>query len=297
MSSLRRKAYCLPPQDCPYDESMNDTTAHMPPTKDLKVALFPMPIKWSDKAANIDTLIDIMPRLHPQTDLLILPETFSTGFPSGCDRESVRVIAERNSGATMDTVRALADRYGVAICGSFVADTGGLLFNRAFFVEPGGEEYYADKRHLFTMAGEHNVFHAGRDRMNLRFRGWNISMIVCYDIRFPVWCRSSFDAPYDLLVAVANWPEQRVDAWRQLLRSRAIENEAYVCGVDCMGIDPQGNHYDGSSAVFDFKGKDAGVTMPDSQVIYATLEAAGLSRFREKFPAWRDADHFTINGL
>lgn len=265
------------------------------PSKDLKVALFPMPIVWYDKAANIDTLIDMMPRLHPETDLLILPETFSTGFPSGCDKEDVRRLAERNTGDTIDTVKELSRRYGIAVCGSFIADSGGLLFNRAFLVEPSGEEYFADKRHLFTMAGEDKVFHAGTDRLDLRFRGWNIAMIICYDVRFPVWCRSSFEKPYDLLVAVANWPRQRVEAWSQLLKARAIENEAYVCGVDCRGTDPGGNIYDGTSLALDYKGKDIGVRLDEApDIIYANLDAAGLCRFRDKFPAWRDADSFRI---
>lgn len=271
-----------------------ETCSDRLPSKDLKVALFPMPITWLNKATNIDTLIDIMPHLHPQTDLLILPETFSTGFPAGLDKEQVRAMAERNTGATINTVKELAYRYGVAICGSFVADSGGLLFNRAFLVEPNGDEYFADKRHLFTMAGENKVFHAGTDRLNIRFRGWDISMIVCYDVRFPVWCRSSKDNPYDLLIAVANWPQQRVDAWLQLLRARAIENEAYVCGVDCQGTDFGGNIYDGSSPVYDYKGKEISTKLPDSSIIYANLDAAGLCRFRDKFPAWRDADDFSI---
>lgn len=264
------------------------------PSKDLKVALFPMPIQWYDKAANIDTLIDAMPQIFPQTDLLILPETFSTGFPSGCDKESVKEMSERNSGETIATLKALAKTYGIAICGSFIANTGGLLFNRAFFIESDGEEHFADKRHLFTMAGEHLVFRSGDSRLNLRFRGWDIAMVVCYDVRFPVWCRSYGDSSYDLLIAVANWPQQRVDAWNQLLRARAIENEAYVCGVDCRGTDPQGNVYDGSSPVYDFKGKEIGVCDSKSPFIYSLLEAEKLCRFRSKFPAWKDADDFSI---
>lgn len=272
------------------------------PTKDLKVALFPMPITWGVKAANIDTLLEAMPQIYPQIDLLILPETFSTGFPSGMGKEEVRKLAERNTGKTIDLVKALAKEYGMGICGSYVAETGGLLFNRAFFIEPGGGEFFADKKHLFTMAGEDKVFRAGDSRLNVRFRGWNISMVICYDVRFPVWCRNSTD-PYQLLIAVANWPQQRIDAWEQLLRARAIENQAYVCGVDCLGTDPQGNIYNGSSQALDFLGKDTGVRCEidlkwrsgdteyvKAPIIYANLEAAKLDRFRTKFAAWRDAD-------
>lgn len=259
----------------------------------LRVALFPQNIVWGDKAANMEAVIELAPKLHPDTDLLVLPEMFSTGFQTGKDKESVRKYAERNSGKTIDTVKALARRYGVAIAGSFIADTGGLLFNRAFFVEPSGEESFADKRHLFTMAGEQKVFSRGDTRLAVRYRGWNIAMIVCYDIRFPVWCRN-VDNEYDLLLAVANWPVARIGAWKTLLDARAIENEAYVCGVDCKGIDDHGYEYDGASAAIDFKGKHIGVPDPELGVVYASLDYERLQAFRTKFPAWRDADRFCI---
>lgn len=259
---------------------------------DLKVCLYPMPIKWGDKASNLDTLRQAMEAMHPETDLLILPETFSTGFPAGLDKESVRLMAERNTGATIDFIKDLARHYNVAVAGSFVADTGGSLYNRAFFIEPSGEETFADKRHLFTMAGEDKVFSRGRDRLMVRYRGWNIAMVICYDIRFPVWCRN-ISNEYDLLLAVANWPVARVDAWNRLLVARAIENEAYVCGVDCTGIDSGGFEYDGASAAIDFKGKDITVTS-DNGLKYAVLSHEKLDRFRDKFPAWRDSDRFTF---
>lgn len=261
--------------------------------KDLNVALFPQQIVWGDKAANIDTLISIASRVHPQTDLLILPETFSTGFPSGVDKEDVRPLAERNTGKTIDTIKALAKTYGFAIAGSFIADSGGLLFNRAFFIEPNGEETFADKRHLFTMAGEHKIFAGGTDRLHVRFRGWNMAMILCYDIRFPVWCRN-VDNQYDALIAVANWPTTRVAAWNTLLQARAIENEAYVLGVDCRGTDTHGFEYDGSSAVIDFKGKSCGIKDEETGLIYASLSFEKLASFRAKFPAYRDADTFRL---
>ena len=264
------------------------------PSKDLKVALFPMEIVWHDKCANLDTLINAMPSLYEQIDLLILPETFSTGFLSDCDPEVVKRFAERNSGDTIQTVKALAKEYGIAIAGSFVANTGGLLYNRAFFIESDGEEHFADKRHLFSLGGEDKIFRAGDKRMSIRFRGWNISMVVCYDVRFPVWCRNYGENHYDLLIAVANWPVSRIEAWNQLLKARAIENQAYVCGVNCKGTDRQGSNYDGSSPVYNYIGKEIGINSPDSPFIYAALNAEKLRQFREKFPAWRDADNFML---
>ncbi len=271
-------------------------------SSDLHVALFPQTIIWGDKTANISSLEKAAESLHPDTDLLIIPETFSTGFPSG-DKESIRPLAERNTGETIDAVKRIAAKFNIAIAGSFIADPGGSLYNRAFVIEPSGEETFADKRHLFTMAGEHKSFSHGYDRLSVRFRGWNIAMVVCYDIRFPVWCRNRANE-YDLLIAVANWPKVRVNAWRQLLIARAIENEAYVCGVDCSGTDSNGYEYDGCSLALDFKGKEINVEGPSVEIpsshdlmppiIYANLSKDKLESFRQKFPAWKDADSFKL---
>ncbi|MDE7381624.1 MAG: nitrilase family protein [Muribaculaceae bacterium] len=258
----------------------------------LNVALFPMEIKWEDKEHNLKFLEDALHNLHPDTDLLILPETFSTGFITG-DKELVRGFAERNTMSTIDRIKLLAAKYNIAIAGSFIADTGGSIYNRAFFIEPSGEETFADKKHLFTMVGEHNVFSPGNSRLAVRYRGWNIAMVICYDIRFPVWCRNR-DNEYDLLIAVANWPVVRVDAWNKLLIARAIENESYVCGVDCKGIDKAGFEYDGSSSVIDFKGKYIEVKQENSPFLYGSLSMEKLEKFRSKFPAWKDADNFSL---
>lgn len=262
-------------------------------TSNLNVCLYPMTLEWGNKKANMSALRQAVETVHPDTDLLILPEMFSTGFITS-DKETVRELAERNSGETVELLQELACSHNVAIAGSFIADTGGSLFNRAFFVEPCGDVAFADKRHLFTMAGEHKVFSSGDARLKIRFRGWNISMVVCYDIRFPVWCRNTGNE-YDLLIAVANWPKPRVDAWTQLLKARAIENLSYVCGVNCKGLDTGGVEYDGRSHIFDFKGKDISMSHPDSPFIYASLSMEKLQSFRKKFPAWNDADNFTIN--
>lgn len=262
-------------------------------SKDLKICMFPMPIAWNDKAGNMETLENALKNVHSETDLVILPETFSTGFPSGEDKEAVRALAERNTGETIERLKALADRYHLALAGSFIADSGGSLYNRAFFIEPSGEETFADKHHLFAPAGEDKVFSRGYDRLQVRYRGWNLAMVVCYDIRFPVWCRNVKNE-YDALIVVANWPEVRINAWNLLLPARAIENEAYVCGVDCKGTDPNGFNYDGSSAAYDFKGKNITVNVPDQELLYATLSRDKLDAFRAKFPAWQDADPFRL---
>lgn len=262
-------------------------------SKSLNICLYPQPIEWGDKERNISMLEKIMELAHPATDILILPETFSTGCPYG-DKENLRPLAERNSGETVETLKRLAAKHGIAIAGSFLADTGGLLSNRAFFIEPSGDETFADKRHLFTMAGEDKLLSAGNRRLSVRYMGWNIAMVVCYDIRFPVWCRN-VDNEYDLLIAVANWPVARIEAWKKLLAARAIENEAYVCGVDCRGTDSKGIEYDGTSPAIDYKGNDISVPDPEGNgLIYASLDLDKLRSFREKFPAYRDADSFRL---
>lgn len=263
-------------------------------TKNLNVCLFPMNIKWGNKESNLNTLQRACEEIHPDTDLLVLPETFSSGFPSGMKKDDVRVLAERNTESTIDSLKNISRKYNLAIAGTFIANSGGSLYNRAFLIEPSGEETFADKRHLFTMAGEHEIFSHGHDRLKVRFRGWEIAMIVCYDIRFPIWCRNVGNE-YDILIACANWPIPRIDAWNKLLYARAIENEAYVLGVNCKGIDNQNFEYDGSSKIIDFKGKDIAVsTSADSPFLYATLSKEKLDRFREKFPAYNDADNFKL---
>lgn len=261
--------------------------------QDLNICMIPLPIIWGDKETNMAKLREMMTRVHPSTDLVILPETFSTGFPVSKDKEEVRLLAERNTGATIDSIKELAKLHQVAIAGSFIADSGGSLYNRGFFIEPSGDETFEDKHHLFTMAGENKVFSRGYSRLKVRFRGWNLAMVMCYDIRFPVWCRN-VENEYDALIAVANWPEVRIGAWNTLLPARAIENEAYVCGVNCSGSDNKGYAYSGeASRIYDFKGRDISVN-DDNGLVYAALSREKLDNFRAKFTAWADADPFKL---
>lgn len=261
-------------------------------TPNLNVCMFPMNIHWGKKEENIASLEETLDKIYEGTDVLILPEMFSTGFITS-NKEEVRKYAEKNTGETMEILKRISMERGFAIAGSFIADTGGSLYNRAFFIEPNGDLTFADKRHLFSMASEHTIFSSGDRRLNVRYRGWNLSMVVCYDIRFPIWCRNK-DCEYDLLIAVANWPKVRVDAWYQLLKARAIENLSYVCGVNCSGTDDNGYEYDGCSPAFDFKGKEIARKSPESELSYASLSYEKLENFRKKFPAWRDADKYEI---
>ncbi len=263
-------------------------------SRNLRVTLIEDDIVWGDREANIKQLERNMRNMPEDTDLVVLPELFTTGFMTG-DREQAAAVAEWNSGETLRTLRGLADRFHVGIIGSFLANTAAQLYNRAFIIEPNGDETYYDKRHLFSFGGEDKVFNRGLTKAPIvRFRGFNIKLVVCYDLRFPVFCRN-VNNNYDLLVVIANWPKSREKVWRTLLAARAMENECYVCGVNRCGTDPAGVEYpEGSSLVIDFKGKVIAQRM-NSPIITADLSPAQLSQFREKFPAWRDADSFTLN--
>ena len=254
-----------------------------------------MNIAWGEKSVNKERLEHAMKRMHPDTDILVLPETFSTGFPTGSDIDDVKVYAETEGDSEMVSyLKDISSRYNVAITGSIIINKESKLFNRFLFIEPSGEITYSDKRHLFRMGGEDKLFEPGRERIKVRFRGWNIAAVVCYDLRFPVWCRN-VNNEYDLLIVVANWPTVRSDVWQTLLKARALENLSYVCGVNCIGEDFQGNIYNGESMVFDFKGKDVSVRPSDTNLLYAVLNKEKLINFRNKFPAWQDADNFLLS--
>ena len=229
-------------------------------SRNFRVSLIEDNIVWGDKHANLAQLKRNMQNVPEDTDLVVLPELFTTGFIA--DREQAMALAERNIDETMNLIHQLAAKYQCAIAGSFLAHTAGQLFNRAFFIEPSGEETFYDKRHLFTFGGEDKVYKQGHN--------------------------------YDILLVVANWPKARENAWRQLLFARAIENVAYVLGVNRCGVDNSGIEFsENSSFVIDFKGKLI-TERTTSPVIASDLSLPALNRFREKFPVWQDADDFTI---
>lgn len=261
--------------------------------KYLNIAILEDNIIWGDKDANLAQLEKNMQMLPPSTDIVVLPELFSTGFFIE-NPEEMRRLAERNTGDTILTLKRLAKQYSTAIAGSFMANTAGKIYNRAFFIESSGDETFYDKRHIFSIGGEDAVFTAGtKPPQVIRYRGWNIMLVVCYDLRFPVWLRNTRNK-YDVLLVVANWPKARVYPWQQLLIARAIENECYVCGCNRTGFTPSGIEYSGNSMIIDFRGKDIATHCDNSPIIYASLNGEKLSAFREKFPAWKDIDPFSL---
>lgn len=261
--------------------------------KDLNITAIEDDIIWADKSANLSKLSQRLQEIPQNTDLVILPELFSTGFLVD-DAKQMKSLSEKNTENTITTLKQLAKQHNIAIAGSFMARTADKIFNRAFFIENSGEETYYDKRHIFSIGGEQTVFSAGTTMPKvIRYRGWNILLVVCYDLRFPAWLRN-VNNKYDLLLVVANWPKARAYAWKHLLIARAIENECYVCGVNRTGESQSGIIYSGDSMIIDMKGHVIAEKIQDSPIISAKLYAEKLSSFREKFPAWKDIDNFEL---
>jgi len=258
--------------------------------KPLRVTLLQTDIVWENIPENLSRLHELLLPLAGTTDLVIVPEMFSTGF----SMESTR-LAEPTDGLTLSTLRKWAADYNLAICGSFIAADKGHYYNRAFFLTPEGEHHFYDKRHLFRMGDEPQHFSAGRERVIFPYRGWNICMLVCYDLRFPVWSRNR-ENEYDLLIYVASWPEARRRVWDTLLEARALENMCYVCGVNRVGTDGYGLRYNGGSVIYSPRGEQI-ASVADDVMGSATiaLDGGSLQQLRERFPVWKDADRFTVD--
>lgn len=221
-----------------------------------------------------------------QTDLILLPEMFTTGFSMHSDK-----LAESMDGPTVSWMQAMADRFGAAIAGSLIICDGGRYFNRLVFVRPGNPAIDTyDKRHRFTLAGEHEHFDAGTRRCINSWKSWNIAWYICYDLRFPVWSRNVEAA--DLMVYVANFPAKRARAWNGLLPARAIENQCYVAGVNRTGTDGKGLEYQGDSAVYDFEGRPLLHMAAREGLQTICLSHPELENFRNEFPFLRDRDAF-----
>ena len=226
-------------------------------------------------------------------DLIVLPEFFAVGFTSNT------ALAEEEDGPTLRWMRALAACSGAAVTGSVPAAVSGKVFNRMYFVCPDGRTGIYDKRHLFRMSGENEVFAPGDSHTVTEYLGWRIGLNVCYDLRFPVWSRRTAGNDYDLMLNVASWPSSRMEAASVLARARAVENQCWFVFCNRTGESPEGS-YSGGSMIVDYKGHPVGDfcpdggTGPDGGFLSASLDIKELHRFREKFPAWMDADNFLL---
>lgn len=255
--------------------------------RDLTVSLLQRELAWEDAGANRASFEADLSALPEDTDLVILPEMFTTGF--SMDSASV---AETDAEATRPWLVEQARQHNVAITGSLAVRSGGRNYNRLLFVTPDGESSHYDKRHLFRMSGEQNHYDAGDERLIVNYRGWRICPLICYDLRFPVWSRNAGD--YDLLLYVANWPAKRRFHWRQLLIARAIENQSYCIGVNRVGRDGNAIDYCGDSLVLAADGRTLLDCEAQSGVFTTTLDAEAMNLYRRKFPCHRDADAFSL---
>jgi predicted amidohydrolase len=253
----------------------------------LRVTLVQAELAWQAPATNRRALAAHFRGLVGHTDLVVLPEMFSTGF--SMDAEG---LAETMDGPPVDWMREEAAALGCVITGSLIVRDGAHCYNRLVWARPHGTTEHYDKRHLFRLAGEQDHFAAGSRRVVIEIKGWRVCPMICYDLRFPVWSRSRGD--YDLLLYVANWPQRRALAWNTLLRARAIENLSYVVGVNRIGRDGNGASYAGDSVALDFLGQPLSSEGGGDRVETAVLDMESLRAYRASFPAHLDADDFEL---
>ena len=259
----------------------------MKSAKHFRCLLVQARLFWADAAANRKQLEAITREETMGVDLVVFPETFTSGFLG-----DVQAGAESMHGETVKWMQSLAAELGCVLCGSVAIATQRGTVNRFLWVQPDGVVQFYDKRHLFSFGGEDRRYTAGTERKVFHYRGWRICPQVCYDLRFPVWCRNQDD--YDLLIFVANWPDTRATAWASLLKARAIENQSYVIGVNRSGKDPRGLQYQGGSAVYDPLGETLLDLGEGEAVGSKLLDIDKVRSTRRLLPFQRDADEFKL---
>ncbi|MBX7182532.1 MAG: amidohydrolase [Bacteroidia bacterium] len=258
----------------------------------LRVSLIQADLIWENPAENRRSFEEKIKALIGLTDLILLPEMFTTGFSM-----KPGSMAESFPGPTLDWMMEMAQKTGACVCGSVMTLEKENYYNRLFFAKPNGTYQSYNKRHLFRMAGEDLEYSAGEERLVVEWKEWKIMPLICYDLRFPVWSRNTHFGSqekglvYDLLLYVANWPERRNIAWKTLLPARAVENLCYVAALNRVGVDGSGLSYSGDSAIYDYLGQKISTVQPHSETIETcVLDKATLDDFRKQFPAWMDAD-------
>ena len=248
-------------------------------------------LHWEDKAANLQMLEDKINSISAKTEIVVLPEMFSTGFSM-----QPKKLAETMDGETVQWMKRIVTAKKIILTGSVIIEEKGNYFNRLIWMLPNGQYGIYDKRHRFAYAGEDEHFTAGTKRLIASVKGWKINLLVCYDLRFPVWARQSplstrrgagGEVEYDVLIYVANWPERRIHAWKTLLQARAIENQCYVAGVNRVGKDGNDISYSGESMVIDPMGEALYHKKDVEDVFTVTLDKTHLDTVREKFPFWK----------
>lgn len=243
-------------------------------------------IIWEDKKQNLQNYQKKIDSIE-STDLIILPEMFTTGFTMNPEQ-----LAESMNGETINWMKDNALRRDSAICGSLIIEEGGLYFNRFIWVNPDNSIQFYDKRHLFSFAGENEKYTPGNSKTIIEYKGWKICPMVCYDLRFPVWSRNLED--YDILIYVANWPVKRKHAWKSLLVARAIENQSYVIGVNRVGFDINGYFYSGETSIMNALGEIIHIRSHSEDIYTTTLNKEELLKIRKQLPFLSDRDNFEI---
>lgn len=253
----------------------------------IRVCLVQPSIIWEDAAANMGMLNALIDSGMKDVDLLILPETFSTGFTMNAGG-----LAEEGNGPALSWMKQMAGDHKMHVSGSIIVRESNNIFNRLYWVSPDGVEGHYDKRHLFRMGRENEYFTPGESRVIFRLGKFRFLPQICYDLRFPVFARNRND--YDVLFYVANWPAPRHGVWETLLRARAIENQACVIGVSRSGVDGEGVNYLGGSCVVDPRGSVEHMLGPEPGILNFSIDLKKIREFREKFPVWKDADMFSL---
>ena len=261
----------------------------------LRVAAVQADLSWEDISANLSRF-DRLLETAEQADLYILPEMFTTGFTMNA--ASCAEAADRSE--AINWLLSKAKQKNAAITGSLVIADKGNYYNRSIFAKPDGTFHTYDKRHLFRLANEHDIYIAGKEKIVVEWKGFSILLQICYDLRFPVWSRNEKTANgellYDAIVYVANWPTPRINAWSSLLPARAIENLAYVAGVNRVGKDGKDMSYNGGTVLIDPRGVTQSQAADNKEeIIYSTWEKEELQSYRDKFPFWMDMDSVTVN--
>ena len=254
----------------------------------MRLTLIQPDIEWENKNGNFARIERLISDINTDTDLVILPEMFNTGFSMNTER-----LFEPPNAETYEWLRKISMEGNYGICASYIVKERKRFYNRWILVAPEGKSWHYDKRHLFTMSNEEQSFTPGRVRQIFTFRGVRICPNICYDLRFPVWSRNRND--YDLLINSANWPSARRDVWLTLLKARAIENQCFVAGSNRIGTDGAGINYSGDSMIIDPKGEVIISAGEKECSITADISMDELREFRKKFPVLDDADDFAIN--
>jgi len=251
----------------------------------INVTLIQSDIIWEDRILNLKKYQEKLNQIE-STDLIILPEMFTTGFSM-----SPKDISENMNGETIQWMKQNAHKMNSAISGSIIIEEDGKYFNRFIWVNPDGSVHHYDKRHLFSFAGENENYTAGNEKIIIEYKGWKICPLICYDLRFPVWSRNSED--YDLLIYVANWPDKRKSAWKSLLTARAIENQCYVIGVNRVGEDSK-NYYSGDSSLINALGETLYTNSHIEEMYSTTISKYDLNKVRTQLPFLNDKDNYKI---